>query len=255
MQFRVSWNQLQQNLQSLMIPWVVPCRRVRIAITTSANISSLSPVWNPRAVIPAIPISYLLSCCCCCWSLLYSAILRSRADSLRSHVILREWLVFYGAFLDIHRSGVLTALVPHETAAVSARFVYRPDNHAPRHLMQSKVHACLAVTSHLRFWQNDRDLLRATAVTTGWNGYQNKSQRHIKSTLETEKKISRLPCRDSNPRPFNHESGALTTELPTLPFFYWHSDLLIILSSHFSVHSPGIFPFSTTPSSSSLNVL
>ena len=25
--------------------------------------------------------------CCCCWSLLYSAVLRSRADSLRSHVI------------------------------------------------------------------------------------------------------------------------------------------------------------------------
>ena len=27
------------------------------------------------------------------------------------------------------------------------------------------VHACLAVTCHLRFWQNDRDLLRATVVT------------------------------------------------------------------------------------------
>ena len=27
-----------------------------------------------------------------------------------------------------------------------------------------KVYACLAVTSHLHFWQNDRDLLRATAV-------------------------------------------------------------------------------------------
>ena len=44
------------------------------------------------------------------WLLLYSAILRSRADSLRSHVILHEWLAFYSAFLNIHRSGVLTAL-------------------------------------------------------------------------------------------------------------------------------------------------
>ena len=42
---------------------------------------------------------------------------------------------------------------------------------------------CLAVTCHLYFWQNDRDLLRATAVTRGWNGYRNKSQ-HRKSTLE-----------------------------------------------------------------------
>ena len=28
------------------------------------------------------------------------------------------------------------------------------------------MYACLAVTCHLHFWQNDQDLLRATAVTT-----------------------------------------------------------------------------------------
>ena len=61
-----------------------------------------------------------------------------------------------------------------------------PYNHAPCHYMQShmrKVHACLAVICHLHFWQNDWDLLRATAVTRGWNGYRNKSQ-HRKLTLE-----------------------------------------------------------------------
>ena len=46
-----------------------------------------------------------------------------------------------------------------------------------------KVYACLAVTCHLHFRQNDRDFLRATVVTRGWNGYRNKSQ-HRKSTLE-----------------------------------------------------------------------
>ena len=46
-----------------------------------------------------------------------------------------------------------------------------------------KVYACLAVTCHLHFWQNDRDFLHATVVTRGWNGYRNKSQ-HRKSTLE-----------------------------------------------------------------------
>ena len=49
-----------------------------------------------------------------------------------------------------------------------------------------RVHTCLAVTCHLHFWQNDRDLLRATVVTWGWNGYQNKNQ-HRK--LTPEKKI------------------------------------------------------------------
>ena len=101
-------------------------------------------------------------------------------------MILHEWIAFYSAFLNIHRSGALTALawlVPHETAAISARSVYTIQ---PCHFMQShirKVYACLAVTCHLHFWRNDRGLLRATAVTRGWNGYRNKSQ-HRKLTLE-----------------------------------------------------------------------
>ena len=54
------------------------------------------------------------------------------------------------------------------------------------HFIQShtgRVHMCLAVTYHLHFWQNDWDLLRATAVTQGWNGYRNKSQ-HRRLTME-----------------------------------------------------------------------
>ena len=64
-------------------------------------------------------------------------------------------------------------LVPHETTAVSAQVLCMPYNHAPCHFMQShihKVYVCLAVTFHLYFWQNDQDLLCATAVTWGWNG-------------------------------------------------------------------------------------
>ena len=82
-------------------------------------------------------LSFFLSLprCFCCWSLLYSAILRSRADSLRSHVIIiiiidrfyialfsaleqthcahaacyLEWVAvsFYISFFNIHRSGVI----------------------------------------------------------------------------------------------------------------------------------------------------
>ena len=54
------------------------------------------------------------------WSLLYSTIFRSWANSLHSHVILHVWTAFYSAFLNIHRSGVLTVLawlVPQESAA------------------------------------------------------------------------------------------------------------------------------------------
>ena len=111
---------------------------------------------------------------------LYSAILRS----LEQTHCARLWFymsdkLFMARFLNIHRSGVLTALawlVPHETAAISAQALCTPYNHAQCHFMQShirKVYACLAVTCHLHFWRNDRDLLRATAVTRGWNGYRN----------------------------------------------------------------------------------
>ena len=68
----------------------------------------------------------------------------------------------------------------------SRRVLCTPYNHAPCHFMQSyirKVYACLAVTCHLHFWQNDRGLLRAAAVKRGWNRYRNKSQ-YRKSTLE-----------------------------------------------------------------------
>ena len=73
--------------------------------------------------------------------------------------------------------------MPHETAAVSAHVLCTPYNHAPCHFMQShirKVYACLAtVTCHLHFWQNDRDLLRATAVTRGRNGYRHKRAQKV----------------------------------------------------------------------------
>ena len=68
--------------------------------------------------------------------------------------------------------------MPQETAAVSVQVLCTPYNCAPCYFMQShihKVYACLAVTCHLCFWQNDRDFLHATAITQGWNGYQNKS--------------------------------------------------------------------------------
>ena len=59
--------------------------------------------------------------------------------------------------------------MPHETAAVSVQVQFCR-HHAPCHFMQShirKVYGCLAVTCHLHFWQNDQDLLRATAHRGG----------------------------------------------------------------------------------------
>ena len=76
----------------------------------------------------------------------------------------------------------------HVKLLPSRRVLCTPYNHAPchfMHFMQSyicKVHVRLVVTCHRHFWQNDREILRATAVTREWNGYQNKTQ-HRKVTL------------------------------------------------------------------------
>ena len=107
--------------------------------------------------------------------------LSSRLTALLSHVILNEWLAFNSAFYfilictEVVNSRALfgcidMAGVTWNRAAISARFVYaiQPCT-ISRHCMQSRhirrVHACLPVTCHLHIWQNDRDLLRATADT------------------------------------------------------------------------------------------
>ena len=79
-----------------------------------------------------------------------------------------------------------------------------------------RVHVCSAVTRHLHFWQNDLDLLRASSVTRGWDGYRNKSQ-HRKLTLE--KTILPLLLRGLEPGTFRPRarSDTLTTELRPLP--------------------------------------
>ena len=123
---------------------------------------------HPKCLVPCVHYWLMIA-----YIALFSALL-SRLTALACG---SAWVTrFIARFLNIHRSGVLTALawlVPHETAAVSAQVLCTPYNHAPCHFMQShirKVYACLAVTCHLHFWQNDRDFLRATVVTRGWNG-------------------------------------------------------------------------------------
>ena len=112
----------------------------------------------------------------------------------------------------------------HKKLLPSRRVPCTPYNHARSHFMQShmrKVYACLAVTCHLRFWQNDRGLSRATAVTRGGTDTE------IRVSTESwswRRKLSRRSSRYSNPRPFDHESGALTTELsppPRVSRVYW----------------------------------
>ena len=125
---------------------------------------------------------------------------------------------------------VVTWLVPHETAAASASSVYITQSCTmSRHFMEShirKMNACLAVTCYLHVWQNDRDLLRATAVKWGWNEYRNKSQ-HRKLALENTILPPLLPglepaTFESRIRRSNH--CALPAPQCLIHFYNTHSD-------------------------------
>ena len=95
------------------------------------------------------------------------------------------------------------------------------------------MYACLAVTCQLHFWQDDRGLLHATVVTRGWNGYR------IRVNTQTlEEKISRRIYRDSNSRPFSHESGALANKLSRLPQQYRKFNELYQQHMHIAPHAP-----------------
>ena len=112
----------------------------------------------------------------CCWLLLYSDILHSQTYSLHSHVIVLEWITFYSTFLTMHHSGVLTvAGATWNCRHLSVFWVH----HTTMHHVTSCKATYVAVTCHPHFWQNDRGLLRATAVTWGWNGCRNESAQKV----------------------------------------------------------------------------
>ena len=92
------------------------------------------------------------------------------------------------------------------------------------------VHVFLAVTCYLHFWQNDWDLLRATAATRGWNRYQNNSQ-HRKLTLEKKILPPLLPGLEPTTFcPFSLSSSAYG---PTLTLWKkWHKSRASRKQSH-----------------------
>ena len=141
-------------------------------------------------------------------------------------MILYEWLYpFIVHIFNIHWSGVLIALFGYcmvgatwNCCHLSASSVYtiQPCTRLQCHFIQShigRVYACLAVTCHHHTGQNDRDLY--VLLRQRWSG----TDTEIRVSTESwhwRRKFCRRSCRDSNPRPFNHESGALTTE-PSQP--------------------------------------
>ena len=191
---------------------------------------------------------------CCAWSLLYNAVLHSQADFLYPcHVWF--WMSDCSFFMAhsecLHWSGAPTVLFCRYMAGATwnsccltgcSVYTKQPCTMS-RHFMQSRiprvVHVCLAVTSHVHFWQNDWILLCATVVTRGRNRYGHKSQ-HRKLTLE--KKIFLPLLLGFKPTTFRSWVWCSTTELFPLPMIAcpWLTVFVFstkVITSHCSVLS------------------
>ena len=55
---------------------------------------------------------------------------------------------------------------------------------SPVRFVGSRVYACLGVTCHPHFWQNDRGLLRATAIARGVTDTEQESTQRVNSGEE-----------------------------------------------------------------------
>ena len=114
---------------------------------------------------------------------------------------------------------LLLLLLPHETAAVSGHSGYTihpctMSLHAKPQYIR-KVHACLSVPATCTFGR----MTGIFYVLLRLHGGGTDKSQHRKLTVR--RKFTRRSCRDSNPRPFDHESGALTTEPSPLSGFWF----------------------------------
>ena len=120
------------------------------------------------------------------------SLLLGRLTAFLSYVILNEWLLFIVRIQYPPKWCTYIAVwLLHGWCNVKLlqfrRDLLTPYNHGLCHVTSwshiRRVYECLAVNCHLHFWQNDRDILWATAITLEWKGYQSKSQ-HRKLTFE-----------------------------------------------------------------------
>ena len=101
--------------------------------------------------------------------------------------------------------------------SVSRRVTYESFSHyaqtaqsAHSDFTGSRVYASLGVTWHLHCWQNDRALLRATAVPRGWNG------RSPKKKKESGQKVN-----------FCEKKTQQQQQVPVAPAGIWNCNLPI----------------------------
>ena len=174
---RLTWRHLKIQKACLSVVVSLSGLSVYLSSESLSGCELLSVSLHPTNIVPAVSsknemdggwnspfqsafkifVANNRSQSCCCWSNLYSAILRSQADSLRSHVILHGWLAFI--FVFITRFWISTKVVYLQRWYGWCHMKLLPSRHKfcvhhitmhPRSVTYQshirKVYACLAVT-------------------------------------------------------------------------------------------------------------
>ena len=121
--------------------------------------------------------------------------------------------------LQHYQFGCYMAGATRNCCRLDARSVHtiQPYTSLQCHFIRShirSVRVLLTITCHMHFWQNYRDLLRATTVPRRWNWYRNNSRE------SWPRKFSCRSFRDSNPPPFDNVSDSLP-----LTYTHYHADI------------------------------
>ena len=141
-----------------------------------------------------------------------------------------EWVTAVSAFLKIHWSGVLTALLSLLHGWCHMKLLLSLCIFCVRHTTMHHFTVSLHLKPHTwgacvfscnlppaPFWQNDWDLLHASVVTRG--GTNTKIRIGTESWFQ-RRKFSCHSCRDSNLQPFDHNSGAVPLSYHCFPYFH-----------------------------------
>ena len=165
----------------------VGCSQVKCYIGTCLSLTA----FGLFAVVCVIVTDHI-------YTALFSALVQTHCAHVAMWFWISDCILSQRSFVLIHRSSLLRALFGcYINCYINCHVKLRPSRRTfcvhhitmhqfTVHFLQShirRVHVCIAVTCYLHSCQKYLDLLRATAVTRGRNGYRIKSH-HEKLILE-----------------------------------------------------------------------
>ena len=138
----------------------------------------------------------------------FSSLARSLVECSTIHTPPALFFFFYNLFMEISSRTLIPVFRPESVHSGCSRvfpdkllvssfpdrfphYARTAAHSAHSDFVGSRVYVCLGVTCNLHFWRNDRGLLRATAVTRGWNRHRIRvsTQRYLRKRKFSKSRV------------------------------------------------------------------